>query len=78
MKHFVKVKNQEKAVFSYLREKFPRLSEAKSKEGHWSTNTRHYHGRILRTLLQGNEKADSDRFKFAVKGFLGDRRAQNY
>jgi len=30
------------------------------------------------TLLQGNEKAAWDSFKFVVKGFLGNRRAQNY
>jgi len=29
-------------------------------------------------LLQGDEKAGWDSFKFAVKGFLGNRRAQNY
>jgi hypothetical protein len=29
-------------------------------------------------LLQGDEKATSDSFKFVVKGFLGHRRAQNY
>ena len=29
-------------------------------------------------VLQGNEKAAWDRFKFVVKGFLGNRRSQNY
>jgi len=29
-------------------------------------------------LLQGDEKAAWNSFKFAVKGFLGNRRAQNY
>jgi len=29
-------------------------------------------------LLQGDEKAASDSFKFVVKVFLGNRRAQNY
>jgi len=29
-------------------------------------------------LLQGNEKSAWDSFKFVVKGFLGNRRAQNY
>jgi len=33
MKSFVKAMNQEEAAFTYLREKFPRLSEAKLKEG---------------------------------------------
>jgi len=29
-------------------------------------------------LLHGDEKAVWDSFKFVVKGFLGNRRAQNY
>jgi len=29
-------------------------------------------------LLQGDEKAAWDSFKFVIKGFLGNRRAQNY
>jgi len=33
MKNLVKAMNQEEAAFTYLREKFPRLSEAKLKEG---------------------------------------------
>jgi hypothetical protein len=33
MKNFVKAMNQEAAAFTYLREKFPKLSEAKLKEG---------------------------------------------
>ena len=32
MKNFVKAMNQEETAFTYLREKFPRLSEAKLKE----------------------------------------------
>jgi len=33
MKYFVKALNQEEAAFTYLGENFPRLSEAKLKEG---------------------------------------------
>ena len=33
MKNFVKAMNQGEAAFTYLWEKFPRLSEAKLKEG---------------------------------------------
>jgi len=33
MKNFIKVTNQEEAAFTYLREKFPSLGEAKLKEG---------------------------------------------
>ena len=80
MKNLVKVMNQEKAAFTYLWEKFPRLSEAKSKEGIFI-------GPQIRDLikeeyfdklLQGDERAAWDRFKSAVKGILANRRAQNY
>ena len=33
MKTFAKAMNQEESAITYLREKFPRLSEAKLKEG---------------------------------------------
>ena len=72
--------NQEEAAFTYLWEKFPRLSEAKLKEGVftgpqiWDLIKDEY----LDTLLQGDEKASWDSFKFVVKVFLGKRRAQNY
>jgi hypothetical protein len=33
MKNVVKTMNQEEAAFTYLREMFPKLSEAKLKEG---------------------------------------------
>jgi IS4 transposase len=71
MKNFVKAMNQEKAAFTYLREKIPRLSEAKLKEGIFI-------GPQIRDLikeeyfdkrLQGDEKAAWDTFKFVVKGF---------
>ena len=79
LKNFVNVMNQE-AAFNYLWEKFPRLSEAKFKEGIFV-------GPQIRdiikdeqfdTLLQGEEKAAWHSFKFVVKWFLGNRRAQNY
>jgi len=38
---------------------------------HWSTNTRSYQGR---KLLQGDEKAAWDSFKFVVKGFFGKQK----
>jgi len=80
MKNSVKAINQEEAAFTYLQEKFPRLSEAKLKKGIFI-------GPQIRALimdeyfeklLQGDAKAAWDSFKFAVKGFLGNRRAQNY
>ena len=79
MKNFVKAMNQEEAAFTYLREKFPRLSEAKLKESIfigpkiWDLIKDEYFDK----LLQGDEKAAWDTFEFVVKGILGNRRAQN-
>ena len=79
MRNFVKAMKQEEAAFTYLWENFSRLSEAKLKE-------RNLIGPQIRDLikdeyfdrfLQGDEKAAWDSFKFVVKGFGGNRRAQN-
>ena len=80
MKNSVKAMNQEEVAFTYLWEKFPRLSEAKLKEGVFiGPQTRDLiKDEYFDTLLQGDEKAAWDSFKFVVKGFLGNRRAQNY
>ena len=80
MKNFVKAMNQKEAVFTYLREKFPRLSEAKVKEGIFVGPQIRYliKDEYFDMLLQDDEKAAWDSFKFVVKGFLGIRRAQNY
>ena len=79
MKNFVKAMNQEEAAFTYLREKFPRPSEAKLKVGIFIGP--HIRDLIkdeyFNKLLQGDEKAVWDNFKLVVKGFLGNRRAQN-
>jgi len=45
---------------------------------HWSTNTDLIKDEYLDKLLQGDENAVWDSFKFVVEGFLGNRRAQNY
>jgi len=80
MKNFLKATNQEKAAFTYLWEKFPRLSEAELKEGIFiGTQIRDIiKDEYFDKLLQGDEKAAWDSFKFAVKVFLGNRRDQNY
>jgi len=80
MKNFVKAMNQEEAAFTLLWEKFPRLREAKVKEGIFIgpqirdiSKDEHFD-----KLLQGDEKAAWDSFKFVVKVFLGNRKAQDY
>jgi hypothetical protein len=79
-KNSVKTMNQEEAAFTYLREKFPRLSAAKLKEGIFiGPQIRDLiKDEYFNKLLQGDEKAAWDSFKFVVKGFLENRRAQNY
>jgi len=59
---------------------FSRLSKAKLKEGVFiGPQIRDLiKDEYFDTLLQGDEKAAWDSFKFVVKGFLGHRRAQNY
>ena len=80
MRNFVKAMNQEEAFFTCLWEKFPRLSEAKLREGIFigpqirDIIMDEYFDR----LLQCDEKVAWDSFKFVVKVFLGNRRAQNY
>ena len=62
MKHSVKVMNQEEAAFTYLWETFPRLSEAKLKEGIFiGPQIRDIiKGKYFDKLLQGTEKAAWD------------------
>jgi len=79
MKNFVKAMNQEETAFTYLWEKFPRQGEAKLKEGVFiGPQIRDLiKDEYFDKLLQGDEKAVWDSFKFIVKGFLGNIRAQN-
>jgi len=71
MKNFVKAMNQEEAAFTYLWENFPRLSEAKLKEGIFiGPQIRDLiKDEYFDKLLQGDVKAAWDSFKFVVKGF---------
>ena len=71
---------KKEAAFTYLWETFPRISEAKLKEDIfigpqiWEIIKDEYFDR----LFQGDKKAAWDTFKFLVKVFLGNRRAQNH
>jgi hypothetical protein len=80
MKNFVKAMNQEEAAFTYLREKFSRLSEAKLKEAIFiGPQIRDLiQDEYIDRLFQGDEKAAWDSFKFVIKGFLGNRKSQNH
>ena len=80
MKYFVKAMYQEEATFTFLRETFPRLGEAKLKEGIFiGPQIRDLiKDKYFNMLLQGDEKTAWGSFKFVVKGVLGNRRAQKY
>jgi hypothetical protein len=80
MKNYVKAMNQEEAALTYLREQIPKLNEAKLKEGIFiDLQIRDLvKDEYFNKLLQGDEKAAWDSFKYIVKGFLGNRRAQRY
>ena len=75
MKNFVKGMNQEGQAFKYLRDKFPRLSDAKVKEGIFV-------GPQIRQLvkdpafdrvLEGKEKEAWEALKGVIHGFLGNK-----
>ena len=80
MKIFVKAMNQEEAAFTYLR-KVPQTKWGKTERRYfnWSTNasTWSYQGRILRQAPSRRRKGDWGSFKIVVKGFWGNRRAEN-
>jgi len=79
-KNSVKAMNKEGTAFTYLREKFPRLSKTKLKEGIFiGPQIRDLiRDEYFDKLLQGDEKTVWDSFKSVVKGFLGNRRAPKY
>ena len=76
MKNFVKAMNQEEAAFTYLRENFPRPSEAKLKEVIFiGPQIRDLiKDEYFDKLLQGDEKAVWGSFKFVVKWFFGKQK----
>ncbi|KAJ4430079.1 hypothetical protein ANN_22288 [Periplaneta americana] len=72
--------NQEGQAFKYVREKFPKLSDAKVKEGIFV-------GPQIRELvkdpafdqvLEGKEKEAWEALKGVIHGFLGNKRDDNY
>ena len=71
MKNVVKAMNQEEDAFNYLREKFPRLIEAKLKGVFIGPQIRDLiKDEYFDKLLQGDEKAAWESLKFVVKEFL--------
>ena len=76
MKNFVKAMNQEEAAFTYEKSS-PRLSEAKvfSLVHKYETLSR---TNPLTSSFKVMKRHLGTVFKFVVKGFLGNRSAQNY
>ena len=80
MKNFVKALDKEKPGFKYLYEKFPRLSEAKIKEGVFVGPQIHelFRDDTFDHLLSGNEKKAWKAFQLVATKFLGNYKADNY
>ena len=78
MKNFVKALDRNGPAFQYLRSKFPRVSEAKIKEGIFNgPDIRELMSdRRFGAVLQGAEKVAWDAFKDVVNNFLGNQRAK--
>lgn len=80
MKNFVKAMDKEGRAFSYLKQKFPRISDAKIKEGIFvGPQIKNLFKDIeFDNILEGNEKAAWNAFKIVATHFLGNKRAENY
>ena len=79
MKNFVKVMDRTGSAFKYVAEKFPRLSEAKIKEGGFVglQIRKLFRDDMFNILLQGDEKKTWDAFRLVTANFLGNIRAEN-
>ena len=80
MKNFVKAMNKQSDAFKHLRQKFPRISDAKIKEGIFIgpqirevMADNHFDG-----LLQGDERVAWTAFKSVVYNFIGNYKAPNF
>lgn len=80
MENFVKAMNKQSEAFAYLRQMFPRISDAKIKEGIFVgpqirnvMKDSHFDG-----LLQGTEHDAWKAFKNVVCNFLGNYKAPNH
>jgi hypothetical protein len=80
MKNFVKAMDRTGSAFKYLAEKFPRLKEAKIKEGVFvgPQTRKHFRDDMFNNLLQGDEKKAWAAFRLVSFNFLGNTRAENY
>lgn len=80
VKNLVKAMDKNGPAFKYLHEKFPRLSEAKIKEGIFvGPQIRQlFRDPKFEELLHGKEKQVWDAFNQVAANFLGNDKAENY
>ena len=80
MKNFVKSMDKTKKAFTYLRDKFSAISEAKLREGIFvGPQIRQlFQDNIFNNLLEGKEKRAWDAFKLVATNFLDNDRADNF
>jgi hypothetical protein len=80
MKIFVKALDRTGSAFNYLAEKFPRLSEAKLKEGVFvgPQIRKLFRDDMFNNLLHGDQKKAWDAFRLVSTNLLGTIRAENY
>ena len=80
VKNFVKAMDRTSPAFRYLHEKFPRLSEAKIKEGVFvGPQIRElFKDDRFNNLLEGDAKQAWNAFRLVSTDFLGNVRAENY
>lgn len=80
MKNFVKAMDKTGEAFLYLSTKFPRLSEAKIKEGVFvgPQIRKLFKDEHFNNILKGDEKLAWDSFVQVSKNFLGEHKAENY
>lgn len=78
MKRYVKTLDQEGDCFRYIKQKFPKISDVKLKEGI-------FNGPQIRTLLKDgtlittiNDVEKEAWLKNVIKNFLGNYRSPNY
>ena len=76
MKNFVKSLNKDREAFQYLRQTFPRLSDAEIKEGNFlgPQIRKIVKNSTFDQILEGKEEAVWKVFKSVVQGFLGRKK----
>ena len=80
MKNFVKAIEDNHEACQHLKEKFPRMTDAKLKEGIFvGLRIRHImKDNVFETKLTGLQQIAWNSLKAVVDGFLGSQKSENY